>query len=554
MVWWKGAKKQEVTKITVNGKETTEEASWSWAGLSFNTVWRSATFATFTCFEVLKQGLALRTSIPSLINGKHSQKIWRGVQYVASSDLLFLLSIYYGNDLFQKTAAGYADDYGNYALNIIDAGAKTLFYQRGMQAFLHLQTLLSLAAMAYKADSPIESNKCLKDACEGKGFTSGMLREPVIIWANKGIVWAIQFVPYVGPMLHPVMYVAVHGRIVSRLINYDICERHRLPSLPQEYIVGLGITHALLLKLLDYAFEKTVGTPNFLILMVVQSLVLLLHLNLAAHVPVKTLPSEDRTIPYDPLDAYDALCRGATEFVFNGTTKVIAIYTRPEEGVPPLIPITAVFKGLTQLLNSDRETTGLKEVGFFSRNGRAAVKHILPPMLRDLEQFTTDPIISMYWPNLTNKALGILSAISRAGKSNTASVLSVSTSVSAYFIQILFGIPPEATKTFLSWCNEKEFWEFNQALKDFLERHQLGKPLLQLTAPKGITPLHGEPRAAVPEENLPPVSSLSALQPHSEEARIGAGDLVSSECEQISAGDLLPADEGMETAWNLLPQ
>ncbi|TAL61858.1 MAG: hypothetical protein EPN84_07300 [Legionella sp.] len=561
MGWFRTSKEVPTTKVTVNGKEPDKEAAWTWSQLSFNVLSRSALFVTKTILEILKQGLATSTAIPTMINGKHAGKIFQGILVIARYDLLPLIVFNMANKTLQ--AQSFENEYSIYGAQSFDIAVNAYNFHRAPQAFLHMQVLLSLAAIAFKKDSPFPSNKCIKDGCDIKGTTSGIIREPIIILANKGMVAAMQYLPY-GHIIRPLMSVALHGRIVSRLTNIDLCERHRLPSLPQEYILALGITHFLFLKAMEYAFENTIGLPNWFTLLIIQSIFLLFHINLAAHVPVTVLPTEQRTIPYDPLDLYDAGWRMLSDGVFGGVSKIIDKYTKPEEGVPPLIPITTIFKGLTQLLESDKEVEvgsvkkveGIRRLGFFKDQSTKVIKMALPPMTRGVKEFTNDHIIRMYWPDLTDQALAQLKFIKTIGRSKPATVVSSSprgTTIAARLLQIFLGFPEEGIKTFLSFCKEKEFWAFNKALKEWLERHQLGGALLRLEAPKDITPLHGEARLPIPEEStLPEAEPAHQLQGYNEQTdtsstRFSIDDLDSLPASSFQAND----DDGTYEAQSL---
>jgi len=95
------------------------------------------------------------------------------------------------------------------------------------------------------------------------------------------LTWAINKIPYVGPLTSEVLDIYFIGRYETRLVTPERCERHK--AMMQESVLALGLSYKATTMLMDMCLNATTGMPPYLYYRTMRQLLLLLHVNVAAH-------------------------------------------------------------------------------------------------------------------------------------------------------------------------------------------------------------------------------------------------------------------------------
>jgi hypothetical protein len=237
-------------------------------------------------------------------------------------------------------------------------------------------------------------------------------------------------------------------------------------------------------------------------------LLLLLHINVAAHMTLPLVRNKDANVLIDPLELYERVNRFLLDVLFAGLMKRIPIDFKREKGVPPLIPLTPTLQFLTRMLNNDldREQQVITQ-GFLKRRDHSLYSLVSPPMFLSAHDLINDPIIYKYWPVLREEAISIISQVILEGKSIKVAVAAWAPKSTAMALKIRYGVSTGLTLFMLMLRQEQDFWDLAVALKGWFERHNINSAVKLVAKPQ--LALLGEKRI----ETLPEQDNSTALIP-----------------------------------------
>lgn len=512
MSWWSSV----VDGVSSIGNGVVSGAKWLWNNASLSKITVGAvTYTANTTFQLLEQGLALRKAVPTLINNMEVRKVVSGMAYIVGNDVLPILAVYSANNWMQTYfREGHEDDpwlapYSAFlsALTLVNYGVKAYTLRQGAQSFVRITILDAVGPAAFNSNkTELPPSLCSELDCNYKRKLKGMGREPLILMANDALTAAISYIPYVGMPASQVLRVYFNGRYITRLVTPERCERHK--AMMQESVLALGLGFEASTMLMDYLLEATTGIPPFLYHRTMRHLLLLLHVNLAAHMNIPLVEDKDATLPADPLNIYERICRFIADVIFSGLVKRVPIDFKPEKGAPPLIPLSPTLQLGTRLLNSDLEREKKDSPGWFKKIMQEASGWVLPPIFRGSDGFINDPIVHMYWPKIRHGGISAVDFVQSVGKTKTVATLAWAPKSVATALNLKFGIPKKLTRIVLMLTQEKDFWDFAEAIKSWFERHNIKSDVVLVTD-NGTFILHGErPIIPLPDkiENIPGIA------------------------------------------------
>lgn len=482
-------------------------AQWIWDNATLSRVTLGLfTYTANTTFQMVEQGLALRKAIPTLINNPEARKIGNSMAHLVVHDVLPLVSLNAVNNSIQTYfREGQQEDavwYSPYAvfltgLTLVNYAVTAYTWRQGTETFARTFILDSFGPPAFNSNKTTPPPSLdVESKFNGKRMMKGLAREPLILLGNDALTWAInKYVPYVGPSASRVLNVFFLGRYITRLVTPERSERHK--AMMQESVLALGLSYELTAMLMDRLLERTTGIPPWFYHRTLRHILLLLHINTAAHMAIPLMQPKDATMPIDLLDMYERLTRFMADVVFAGLMKRVPIDFKPEKGAPPLIPLSPTLQSITRALKNDLESEQLLTYpGFFKQSINAIRPWVLPPMLRSADHLINDPIISKHWPALREGGISTVDFIRSIGKTKTISTLAWAPKSVAAVLNMKFGISKRLTRTILMLSQERDFWDLADALKAWFERHNIkvdvklaNKPQLALLGAKKIEPL-----------------------------------------------------------------
>lgn len=517
MSWWSSV----VDGVSSFGSGIKTGAKWLWNNVSLAKITTGVfTYTANTTFQVLEQGLALRKAVPALVNNPEARKVVRGMAYIVINDIAPVLALNYANNSIQGYFRdGHEDDpwlapYSAFlsALTLVNYGVRAYSLRQGAQTFVRITTLDAVGPTAFNSDkTALPPSLCTELNCNYKRKLKGMGREPLILMANDALTTAISYIPYAGVPASQILRVYFNGRYITRLVTPERCERHK--AMMQESVLALGLTFEASTMLMDYLLEATTGIPPFLYHRTMRHLLLLMHVNLAAHMSIPLVQDKDATLPVDPLNIYEWVCRFAADVIFSGLVKRVPIDFKPEKGAPPLIPLSPSLQLGMKLLNSDLERENKETPGWFKKSMNTASAWVLPPMFQSSDGLINDPIVFMYWPKIRKGGISAVEMIESVGKTKTISTLAWAPKSVATVLNLKFGIPKKLTRIVLMLSQEKDVWDFAEALRSWFERHNIKCEVALVEASHPLA-LHGErPLIALPSptENTPSIDAKNLI-------------------------------------------
>jgi hypothetical protein len=562
MSWWSSV----VDGVSSFGSGVKNTAKWLWNNASLSKITVGAvTYTANTTFQLLEQGLALRKAVPTLINNPEARKVVNGMAYIVVNDVLPLLALNYANNTVQGYfREGHQDDpwlapYTAFlsALTLVNYGVKAYTMRQGAQSFVRITILDAVGPAAFNSNKIEHPPSLCSDLdCNYKRKLKGMGREPLILMANDALTSAISYIPYVGMPASQVLRVYFNGRYITRLATPERCERHK--AMMQESVLALGLGFEASSMLMDYLLEATTGIPPFLYHRTMRHLLLLMHVNLAAHMTIPLVEDKDATLPADPLNIYERICRFIADVIFSGLVKRVPIDFKPEKGAPPLIPLSPTLQLGTRVLNSDLERENKDIPGWIKRVTSEASQWVLPPIFQGSDGLINDPIVNMYWPKIRQGGISAVEFVQSVGKTKTVATLAWAPKSVATALNIKFGIPKKLTRIVLMLTQEKDFWDFAEAMKRWFERHNI-KCDVALVAENNVLILHGErPLIAVPEQidNTPhvDVEDVITRRTASNDNGVISVAQILSERRSKPIIEELPDDDSESSAEQLIPR
>lgn len=483
-------------------------ASWTWnnASLSRLTV-GLVTYTANTAFGLLEQGLALRNAVPALITNPKSLKVVKGMGHMVL-DAIPIIALNYLNTSTQNYFRSDADKDASWltgysvflsGLTLVNYGVRAYTLRQSIQSVIRVSVLDTLGPIAFKVKKNNGEEKmpsfslCDKEQCTTSRKLKGLLREPVILLSNDLLTGAISAIPYVGKPASEVIRVGFNGRYIARMATPGLCERHKIQDLTQESMWSLGLTYGLTGMLMDKALESTVGMPPYLYYRTLHHLLLLLHVNMAAHMHLSLINPEDATLPFDPLNFFEGIVRFTTDVVSAGLLKIVPIVFKFDENAEPIVPLpTALQYGVGLLEHDIEKRDALASKLHFQILNKLVV--IFPPVLQSMKGLLRDPIINLYWPGF-NKRLTIYVDYAKTARSiiNQYS-LDKYPGLVTFGLKHYYKVPTGVTEVALTLNGEEDFWNLIFALKAWLDRHSDNRISIIPRLPEPVNFLHGDAR------------------------------------------------------------
>lgn len=528
MGWW--------TVVSNGAKTIGDGAAWAW---NKTPILPLINYGTNTAFHIMEQGLALRDAIPALV----SPPIWKvikGMGNVLFYDVLPLATVNYLNNGVQNYfRAGYNNDqasiFAPYAiflgsLSLIDYGIQAYTLRQGTNLILHTLALDALGPSSFnhhKASLPPAPTLCIEEECNFKRKFKGSLREPLVLNVNDLILWGVKNIPHIGEKSAWILGLYFYGEYITRMATPERCERHK--AMKSESVLSLGLTFALTSAVMDYCLESTVGMPPFLVYRTLRHFLLLLHINLAAHMVLPLVKQQKDAINLDPLVIYERSTRFVIDVVFEGLLKRIPKDFPPTE--KPYIPLSTLLKFLTNTLDGDLEQVRMAQPGFFKKT----IKTLVPSTFHSTKNLVNDPVIKLFWPDIQKGMLNTVELIESAGKpvaTLTTGPKPIASAVKYTLSTVLnykFGLSIKTSEFLLSLSKKEDFWNFITALKHWLERNNVSYEVL-LTKSNSLSALHEDNRII----ELPP-------EPQGKEIAPPAQNLITPQNKkEIEADSLMP--------------
>ena len=535
MGWWLSVK----DRASEAGSRALNSAKWFWDNASLSKISSTVfTFSTNTTFHVLEEALALRTAVPTLISNPKARRIVNGMSYLVVHDVLPLVSLNYVNNGVQKYFRDGYDENESSSVYSIFLSALSLgsfivtayTWQRGAQTFVRVAVLDSFGPPAFNSNRKgVPPSLCIDYDCNEQRKWKGMGRELGILLANEALISGISYIPYAGPPVAKALTVVNNGRYVTRVVTPERCERHK--AMEQEFVVAIGLTFELMCWLMDKGLNATVGPLPFLYLRTLRHIVLAFQVNLAAHMEVPLANPEEATVSFDLFNYYERVWRFILDVFWAGLLKRVPIDFRPEQGVPPFIPLSTFFQVATRMLKSDLEKERLLPSNQLMRTMK---DKLLPPMFRSTYDFTRDPVIADYWSEIREGAITTLEMVESYGRTRVVATMAHAPKGVAVLLDLQFGIPAKVTRIALMLSRERDFWDLFDAMKAWFERHNpkvevrlvTASTTLPLRCTTTLAPLPAEPEK--PRVISSAAALLSASKPvKKEENQIDLSQLVS---------------------------
>lgn len=520
-----------LSSLGKNFSTVSDNITWIWnkAELTQATI-SLATYSANTFFEMVDQVRALRQAVPVLFTKEHSKKIANSMVYITIQDVLFpVLAVNFVNNGVQNFYRRQGDPESSWhvpytaglcVLTLVDFGVKAYTYRQAVQSFIRITVLDAAAPSAFNADRTNPPLHACSKECNLKRRITGVFREPIILLTNDALVYMLRQIPYGGETISEVVRIFFNGRYITRLATPELCERHKFQLMMQESVLGLGLGYWLTSKLMDNVLEQTIGLPPYIFHRTLKHVLLLLHANVATHMVLPLVEAKDATLPYDPFNIYERVCRFIADVVFTGLKIRIRTDFKPEEGKPPIITLSFVLQTLTTMLNQDFTTKHSFLPVFMQKSYQKARPYLLPTILHSTDKFVNDPLVGVYWEVIQDGAAEFIDRITAIGKDkNTQRLSQAPREQVALALYYFLGFPQSITKIILMLSRDEDFWEFVEALDSWFQRHPV-KGRLQLAATSTV-------------ENV-----LQQDRPH--EAAVEKVDDSSS---HIAAQELLPVPE-----------
>lgn len=516
MGWWASLKERVLTAK----EQTVKGSQWFWHNASTtltHSVFKSGLFkfVTNTNFHILEQGLALRKAIPTLVNNQQAHDVLKKMGRLVVNDVIPLVALNAANNAVQN----YYHEENDQAqaslpytvfLGVLTLGNYWVFAytsKRGVESVVRGLVIDSFAPTAFnsnKVTSP--PSVCLEQECNIQRKLKGMGREIGILWANKGLIWGVSCIPYVGSPIAQTLTVLNNGRYVTRAVTPERCERHKY--MEQEFVLALGLTYECANRMMNNVLQAYIPGPfPFIYLFLLQNILLQLQVNLAAHMDVPLVEPKNATF-HDVFHYYERGWRFFFDVLWAGLLNRVPKDFKPQPGEPPIISLSIVSQFLVRLLNSDLEklaaigstpkALGSPALMIKTHPTMQAVKNlIIPSMFRSTYDFTRDPIIAGYWEIIRADGLSIFNIVEGHEKSSVVATMAWSPNTAAVILDYKIGIPRKLTKIILMLNKEEDFWAFTHALKAWFARHGTkqkllaapAKPLLALRDDKPLEPL-----------------------------------------------------------------
>lgn len=459
-------------------------AKWAKDNVSLSGIFLGTrTFSRNTLLNVRAYITAVPKAIATLKNNRRAQKISDGAVYILRHNVLIILTLNAINNKIQAHFFNESQDDSWQTEDLllpvaagttlsIDVGmalfgylVQWLTWRKGIEANSQLAVLDIAGPGAFlSADTRTPHTLCVQLKCTWKRQADGLiLKEPVVLIANDVLAWLIS---YFNSPLAIVLSAFFQARYAYRVATPERCERHK--EMMQEAVLALVLTQQSVIMLMNYLLESTIGMPPFIYYRVLQHLLLLFHINVAAHMDLPLVEKKDSTLPFDLLRFYERCSRFVADVIFSGLMKRIPIDFKPEKDKAPFISLPTALNFCTKRLNDNWH---VERPGMVMRSWDAVRYAALPPMFLGVDNLLKDPIVCQYSPDFINATLSTLETLKTYRRSKITSAIFWFSKPLIQLIHYSTGIPKKALKFSFALIGKKAFWEFIDALEGWCRRH-----------------------------------------------------------------------------------
>lgn len=516
-----------------------------WVGEQ-NWFMRSLKFTGKTSFEMLRVLLALEKAVPYLINNKEARNIVYDMVYVTTHDIAPMMAVYWSNHYLQNYYFAPQEEQKLLSFYTLFLGGLTLAHYSSMyytlmkdsEALLHSFTLDSVSAAVFNANKTTRRlTSCAEQKCTNKGFMKGSIREPMVLIGNDLLTFLLSFLPYLGQMTG-ILNVFIMGRYITRIATPQRCERHK--NMVPESVLALGLMYLLSTTVMDKALNATIGlTPQIeyptsqlfwlllqitpkIIYRVLSHFILLMHINLAAHM-VLPLDTSETISPFAHfLDIYERIVRFIADVVIAGLQVRIPQDFKLQKKGPPLISLASALAFFTRVLDSDLPRVHAPSPPDASKKIKEwLIVALVPYKFRSIDNFVNDRLIQRHWVAISNNITVFIDVLNAIGKTNKISIgllhiAEWSPEHAAKIINYKWGIPKSVSILGLKLNKKEDFWALAQALRSWLDRHKVGhKETLAKGSPEIPLRGHQSPRHLLnqsPDSELPQPINIAPEQ------------------------------------------
>lgn len=442
------------------------------------------TYVQNTGYYLIKQGQSMKAALPALKTPAAKNVLLAG-QLIAYQ-ILPLLVIQGATSTLKSLT--YDEQEENITLYnttmastwfVVETCLSLYTYYNTLDLLVKLPIITAKGTEAVTADRDSNDvpSPCIEAQCNYKRRARGRLREFFELSANDLLVFLVgRYSPEVAALL----YVYFVANFIVRSATPERCDRHK--STNSTFLAAVGLNATLSSMFVDYALKHTIGIPSWPIHKALQTAVLLWHVDVTAHgripyAPPLSIALSEKikvSLPPNVVAGFDF----ATGFITDMSISGLIVQLQPAPGAKSTAIVSFALRSLIWLLQCDKETAVVSaepyKPRFFS-----TVQKKLPPFFRNTKNMVHDPVVRIFWPDVQEYALEILTIVQEAGmpigKLTKTPIPGVAKLVKTALPPLLFrqfGISEKLTRALLPLCSDAEFWAFVFELKLWLGRHR----------------------------------------------------------------------------------
>ncbi|MFC3908372.1 hypothetical protein ACFORL_04690 [Legionella dresdenensis] len=411
--------------------------------------------------NMLSAGKSLAAAVPATAMSVYAHQPTRElagtVVKILREDFALPLLISFVNDTLEKVAQSQDDEQDNNtnpfvkgALGVLTLVELYYWITKGSRGTVRLFAVGATARSSLNLPKEINNNEI--------GIRTGS-RELAVVVGTKLSLWGLSFK---APLSAKVLSHITSSRyaLSSRIPVHDATARMDYLQQNFEYVFCLAITEALASLLITYAIDSD---PNMMLEFLVEQIVMLVMLNLVAHMTVPNANTVKRWIP-DPVAYYQS----SLAFAFDLTVFVIQkampfIMNQPPSHFPWdkvkafAVQTVAKFKTL-------RQTPFVQEW-----IAPTAVK-VVPDIFQSELQFRLDPVLSQYLGRLRVSTIELIKSIEEMRETpKVRLVLSLPTRFGAFITASFAHIHSNVAKTALKFFANPEMMRILGDIRRVLE-------------------------------------------------------------------------------------
>lgn len=547
---------QTITKaVKTSANVLSTAVQWVW---NQNLIIRSIAFMARTLFEIIRHFLALEKAIPYLIRNKNARYIIEDMAYVAVHDVALVALVYYTNNYLQNYFL--SDNSENQqqvessmlvfiGLSITNNQAIRYTLQKSSEGLANSLLLDSLAPSIFNANKATPPENLCKN-CNSKRFIKGSIREPMILIGDDLLAFSLSFIPYVGKLAE-ILGIFIIGRYITRIVTPERCERHK--AMVQESVLAIGLWYLLTMRLMDKGLSATdewlhttlgiVSTINHntstfqwvllqippkIMYRILSHFVMLMHINIAAHRQIPLSKAQHKSVFANFLDIYESCVRFFTDVLISGLLIRAPKDLKFQKKGEPLITMSSALAFFTRFFNSDLPSVApLPVPDAYARAKKTFIRIFVPKNFRTIDNFVNSRLVRRHWAAISDGGIFVVEVLNAIGKTNkvTIGILTIATwspKQAAKIIKYKWGIPKPITLIALELNSNEKFWKLAEALKGWLERHNVVKDVVLYSSPPVPSRHYLSPNAVSRKEIVPDLTNNIAadgLVPHRQDSK-----------------------------------